>query len=124
VGTDLSLKSHSGEPLGSFDEVRAKLARVVPGLEFYWTASGKEKLRIAAERQISLPARIRETLESLPALHEARLGSDTLHVLFGLGPAEPVQALFVQLRGENSEEIERVARALESEFDARLEPDS
>ena len=120
MATELSLKSRTGASLGSFDQVKTKLTRVLPDLEFYWTASGPQKLQVAAERGIALPPAIKKSLESLPALFEARHSAPGLFVLIGLGASEPVQELFVQLRGDNDAALDGIASALEREFDAQM----
>ncbi len=119
MATEYTLKRTDGKPLGSFDEIQALIRGAFPTVQFAWTTSGQEKLRIAKERGIELPSFIRQSLETLPALLEGVVSGKDFHVTFGLGHEEPVTCLYVTPRGE-SVELERGLDALKAAMEAEF----
>ncbi len=113
MATEYSLRRADGRPFGTFDEVQALIRRAFPDVEFGWTTSGLEKLRLAKERGIELPPQLRQALESLPSLLEGVAESEEYHVTFGLGHEEPVTCLYVTPRGM-APELDRGLAALEA----------
>ena len=61
---ELALGRADKAPIGSFDEVQSMIRDVFPTVQFGWTQSGQDKLRLAAEHGIELPQSIRESLET------------------------------------------------------------
>jgi hypothetical protein len=116
---DMVLRRADGRPLGTFEQVQATLSRLCPGVDFGWTTSGPEKVRLADERGVQLPEAIRQWMETLPALLEGIYEGDGFLVEFGLGCQEPVESLHVAPHGDVPE-LERLLAALESEFGAEL----
>jgi len=119
MATEFSLRRGDGAPLGTFEQVQALLRRLFPGVEFFWTTSGPEKLRLAAERGVELPEHIRRWIETLPSLLEGFVEGDDFSVAFGLGHEEPVRFLCVEPHGV-SPELDRLLSALESEVGGEL----
>jgi hypothetical protein len=114
MATEYTLRRADGQPFGSFDKVQGLIRRLFPTVEFFWTSSGPEKLRLAAERGSEIPPMIRQGLESLPSLLEGVAAGDGFHITFGLGPEEPVSCLYVTPRGDAPQLLEGLA-ALEAE---------
>jgi len=115
VATEYSLRRSDRQPLGTFTEVEARLSRLFPGVEFFWTTSGVEKLRHADENGVELPDPIRAWMATLPSLREGIYEGDEFLVEFGLGFEEPVACLSVVPRGV-SPQLFRLLDALEVEF--------
>jgi hypothetical protein len=112
MATEYSLQRADGQPFGSFAEVQDTIRRLFPGVKFFWTTSGAEKIRMAKERGIEMPPAIREICERLPSLLEGVVEDEDYHVTFGLGHQEPVTALHVTPRG-SAAELEEGLAALE-----------
>jgi hypothetical protein len=119
LATEYTLRRADGQPLGTFAQVQAVLCRLFPGIDFGWTTSGPEKVRLAAERGVELPEAIRRWMETLPSLLEGVVEGDDFRVEFGLGDREPVPCLFVEPRGL-SPELDRLLTALEAEYGGEL----
>jgi hypothetical protein len=119
VAIAYTLRRRDGQPLGTFEQVRATVSRLFPGVEFFWTTSGVEKVRLATERGVELPEHIRQWMETIPSLLEGACEGDDYYVEFGLGHEEPVAALYVEPRGE-SEELQRRLAALGQEYGGEL----
>src|SRR5262245_12625753 len=119
MATEYTLRQADGHPFGTFDQVQAMIRRLFPNVEFGWTTSGPEKLRMARERGIELPPPIRQALETLPSLLEGVAEGDDYHVTFGLGHQEPVPCLYVTPRGL-APEVDRGLAALEAEAGAQF----
>jgi hypothetical protein len=100
MATELALERSDDSPIGSFAEVQAIIKSIFPDVQFWWTTSGLEKLRIAAERKIEFPPAIRHNLEKLPSLLEGRVVGDGFMVEFGLGCKDPIWCLYVTPRGD------------------------
>ena len=100
MATELALERDDKQAIGTFADVQAIIRAVFPDVQFGWTTSGEEKLRIAAQRGIDLPPAIRKSLETLPSLHEGRANLDEALVKFGLGGKEPVRCIYVMPRGQ------------------------
>jgi hypothetical protein len=111
MATELALERKDKSQIGSFAETQAIVQDVFPSVKFGWTTSGREKLHIAAERNIQLPPAIRESLENLPSLLEGMCEGDGWAVEFGLGYQEPVLCLYVTPRGD-SDVLERGLSAI------------
>ncbi len=112
MGTEYTLQRADGQTFGTFAEVQDVVRRLFPEAKFGWTTSGAEKLRIAKERGIELPAVIREACERLPALFEGVAEGRDYHVSFGFGHQEPVTCLYVTPRG-GGPKLEKALKALE-----------
>jgi hypothetical protein len=119
VATEYTLRRADGRPFGSFDEVQALIRRAFPGVEFGWTTSGPEKLRLAKERGIEFPPQLSQALEALPSLLEGVAEGEEYHVTFGLGYEEPVAYLYVTPRGM-APELDRGLAILEAEAGAEF----
>jgi hypothetical protein len=119
LATEYTLRRGDGKPLGTFEDVQAALRRLFPGVRFWWTTSGPEKIRQAEERGVELPPMIRQTIEKLPSMLDGICEGDGFTVEFGLGPSEPVSCLCVQPRGASPELLQRLG-ALEAEFGGTL----
>ncbi len=119
MATELALERDDKGEIGSFAEVRAIIEAVFPEVQFGWTTSGLEKLRIAAERGIEFPPAMRASLEKLPSLLEGRAALADALVEFGLGYEEPVCCLYVTPRGDATDLAERLSaleRAVGGQF--------
>jgi hypothetical protein len=113
MATEYTLRRADGRPFGSFEQVQALIRRQFPSVEFFWTASGPEKVRLAEERGVELPPHIRRWMETLPSLLEGVAEGDGFHVTFGLGAEEPVPCLYATPRGL-APELDRGLSALEA----------
>lgn len=120
MATEYTLERRDGRPFGRFHEVQALLRRAFPNVQFFWTTSGSEKMKLARQRGVDLPPAVREVLEQLPALLEGVAAGDEYHVTFGLGHEEPVTCLYVTPRGL-ADELGRGLAALEAAAGARLQ---
>jgi hypothetical protein len=114
-----TLRRADRQPLGSFAAVQDRIRRLCPGVEFGWTTSGPEKVRLAAENGVILPDAIRLWMETLPALLEGAVEGDDYLIEFGLGHEEPVASLYVEPHGDGPE-LDRLLAALEDEFGGEL----
>ena len=119
MATEYTLKRADGQPFGTFAEVEARIRKLFPAVEFWWTRSGAEKIRIARERGVEMPAELRALVEKLPPLREGVAESPDYHVTFGLGATEPVTCLCIVPRGM-SEEMGQGLAALEADAGAEL----
>jgi hypothetical protein len=99
MATEFTLRRADGKPFGSFAQVQALIRRLFPSVEFFWTTSGPQKIRLAGERGVVLPPHIREWMATLPSLLEGVAEGSAFHVTFGMGYEEPVACLYVTLRG-------------------------
>lgn len=113
MATEYTLRRCDGLPFGTFNDVQSLIRRVFPDVKFGWTASGAEKLRLAKERGIELPAQLRVALETLPALLEGVAAGQGYRVSFGLGHEEPVSCLYITPRGDSAE-LERRLTGLQA----------
>jgi hypothetical protein len=113
MATEYTLRRADGQPFGSFAQVQALIRQWFPSVEFFWTTSGPEKIRLAEERGVKLPPHIRAWMETLPSLLEGVAESSEFHVTFGLGLDEPVACLYVTPRGM-APELDRGLAALEA----------
>jgi hypothetical protein len=113
MATELALERDDRQPIGTFDQVREIIQLIFPEARFGWATSGKEKLRIAAERGVDLPPALRKSLESLPSLLQGQADFGDATVEFGLGYLEPVPCLYVTPRGDSPQLDARLA-ALEA----------
>lgn len=120
MATEYTLERADGRPFGRFWEVQAMLRRVFPNVQFFWTTSGAEKMKLARQRGVDLPPMVRAALEQLPSLLEGIAASDDYHVTFGLGHEEPVTCLYVTPRGMAAE-LDRGLAALEAIAGAPLQ---
>ena len=93
MATEFTLRRSDGGDFGSFEQAKRLIQRHFPTAQFAWTTSGLEKIRLAEERGVTLPANIRQMMESLPSLLEGVAAGDEFHVWFGLGYQEPVECL-------------------------------
>jgi hypothetical protein len=117
MATELALERADGSPIGAFADVQAIIEKVFPGVKFWWTASGQEKLRIAAERKIVIPDVVRQSLEKLPSLLEGRLTGDDFAIEFGLGHKEPVWCIYVTPRGKGMDgKLADLERSVSGQF--------
>jgi hypothetical protein len=119
MATEYTLKRADGQAFGTFAEVEARIRQLFPAVEFWWSRSGAEKIRMARERGVEMPEELRRLVEKLPPLREGVAESPDYHVTFGLGPAEPVTCLCVVPRGM-AEEMDRGLAALEADAGAQL----
>ena len=119
MATELALECHDKTPLGSLADVQDIIRDIFPEVKFGWTTSGPEKLRIAAERGITLPPQLAKILETLPSLLEGRHEAEEYFVEFGLGHEDPVLCLYVTPRGDGAELTNRLS-ALEERFQGTL----
>jgi hypothetical protein len=116
MATELTLRRKDRQPLGSFEEVQAMLRRIFPGVQFWRTTSGPEKVELAEKNGGPLPPHIKEWMLTLPSMLDGVCEGDGWLVEFGLGPTEPVPELYVQPRGTNDEELFRLLDKLEAEY--------
>ena len=119
MATEFTLRRGDGRPLGTFAEVQAVLGRLFPGVEFWWTTTGPEKIRQAAEHGGEMLPMIREAVENLPSMLDGICFGDGFIVESSLGPTEPVTELYVQPRG-HAAELDHRPTALEAEYQGRL----
>lgn len=119
MSTEYALERSDKLPIGSFDDVQSIIRAILPTVTFGWTKSGADKLRIANERGIELPAPIREVLETLPSLLEGQAEVEGSCVTFGLGYDEPVKCLYVTPHGSSSL-IELAMAELEVQIDGKF----
>jgi hypothetical protein len=119
MATEYTLGRADGRPFGSFEQVQALIRQFFPPVEFFWTTSGREKVRQADERGVELPPHIRQWMETLPSLLEGVAEATEFHVTFGLGQEEPVACLYVTPRGMGPE-LDRGLAALEAEAGAEF----
>jgi hypothetical protein len=119
MATEYTLRRADGRPFGSFEEVKSLISRLFPAVEFFWTTSGPEKIRLAEERGVKLPSHIRQWMETLPSLLEGVAEGDGFHVTFGLGYEEPVRCLYCTPRGD-APELECGLAALVAEAGAEF----
>ncbi|HEY2416249.1 MAG TPA: hypothetical protein VGI40_28670 [Pirellulaceae bacterium] len=117
MATEFTLQRPDGAPLGTFNEVQTMIRRHFPSVQFSWTTSGLEKLKLAKERGLELPPEIRKACESLPSLLEGSAGGTSYQIAFGLGHEEPVCCLYVEPRGDHQELLSGLA-AMEKEVGA------
>jgi hypothetical protein len=117
MATEYTLRRADGQPFGSFEQVQARIRELFPTVEFFWTASGPEKIAQAAERGITFPPAILAYLPDLPSLLEGVAEREEYHVTFGLGHEEPVRCLYVTPRGDGPE-LDRGLAALEADAGA------
>jgi hypothetical protein len=116
MATEYTLRRKDRRPLGTFVEVQATLRRLFPGVQFWWTTSGPEKVQQAEENGGPLPPHIKEWMLTLPSMLDGACEGDDWLVEFGLGPTEPVPELYVQPRSDGGPELMRLLDALEAEY--------
>src|ERR1700722_3876979 len=80
------LKRGDGLSIGTIDELRDKMTRSLPGLQFYRDPSGIERLAAMAKRGIVPPEVIVRSLEPMPAQIQADFESDDIVLRFYFGP--------------------------------------
>jgi hypothetical protein len=115
MATEFTLRRKDRQPLGTFEEVQATLRRIFPGVQFWWTTSGPEKVQLAEENSGPLPPHIKQWMLTLPSMLDGICEGDDWLVEFGLGPTEPVPELYVQPHGIGPELHQRLD-ALEAEY--------
>lgn len=128
MATEFTLRRKDRQPLGTFEEVQTTLRRIFPGVQFWWTTSGPEKVQQAEQNGGPLPPHIKEWMLTLPSMLDGVCEGDDWLVEFGLGPTEPVPELYVQPRGIAPEMNQRLD-ALEADYGNTLvvsgsEPDA
>lgn len=119
MATEFTLRRADGIPFGTFEQVEALIRRQFPKVEFRWTTSGPEKLKLARKRKIEFPPELKQILATMPSLREGVAEGRGYHVTFGLGATEPVTCLFVTPRG-TATKLNRGLEALESEAGAQF----
>jgi hypothetical protein len=119
MATELTLQRADGKPFGAFEEAKSLIRRAFPTVEFFWTTSGAEKIRMATEKGIKIPPMILEGLDALPSLLEGVAEGDDFQVSFGLGYEEPVMRIYATPRGLDPE-LQRGLEMLEAEADAEF----
>ena len=125
MATDYVISFRDGRPLGSREALQALIRTHFPGIKFYWTMSGLERLRIAKEGGIEFPPALREGMESFPSLLEGVAEGPGWHILFGLGYVDPVTELVMQARGEYAKieaSVHAIEETLGSQFRVHGEP--
>ena len=115
MATEFTLRRKDRQPLGTFEEVQAILRRIFPGVQFWRTTSGPEKVEMAEKNGGPLPPHIKAWMLTLPSMLDGICEADEWIVEFGLGPTEPVPELYVQPRGD-SPELQQRLDALEAEY--------
>ena len=76
--TEYALERADASPIGSFDEVQSVIRSVFDAVEFAWTQSGPDKLKLAQERGIEFPPELVKSLETLPSLLEGHVTGSRL----------------------------------------------
>jgi hypothetical protein len=125
LSTEYVISFRDNRPLGSIEAIQTLIRTHFPSVDFRWTTSGVEKLRIAKERGIELPPALREGLESLPSLLEGVAEGPSWRVLFGLNHSDPVRELVMEWRGDDAqmeEGVRAIERSLGSAFRVHGEP--
>ncbi len=102
MATEFALERSDKSAIGTLADVEVMIREHFPDVAFGWTKSGQEKLRIASQRQIELPAAIRQSLEGLPSLREGRAKAGEALVEFGLGYREQVRCIYVTPHGDDA----------------------
>ena len=116
----LTLRRAGAQPLGSFEHVQTLLRRLFPGVQFGWTPSGPERIRVSEERGWPLTRELRQRLEKFRSELEGVIDGNGYRVRFGLGCEEPVACLQVTPLGDTAE-LARGLAALESAAGARFQ---
>lgn len=95
MATEYALERKDASAIGSLDDVQALIRSVFDSVQFAWTQSGPEKLKLAEERGIEFPAALAKSLETLPSLLEGRAAGGNWQVSFGLGQSDPVMCIYL-----------------------------
>jgi len=119
MATEYTLRRADGKPFGTFKQVRALVRQLFPDVQFTWTTSGPEKLKLAKQRGIKFPPELKKVLKTLPSLLEGVVEGEGYHLTIGLGHQEPVPCLYVTPRGD-SPELDSGLTALESKAGAEF----
>jgi hypothetical protein len=112
MAIDYALERDDKGPIGSFAAVQEVLRDLFPSVEFGWTTSGLEKMRLAEERGVTFPPELLKVLPNLPSLLEGFVDAGEYLVEFSLGHQEPVRCIYVTPRGD-SPELDAKLAALE-----------
>jgi hypothetical protein len=116
----LGLQRADNKPIGPLEAVRSTIRELFPTVQFVWTPSGQELLRLVeAELGEELSGGLREFVETDPSRLEGRYKSSDFFVEFRLGHEDPVKYLGVTLRGECAQLDESLC-ALEARFGGRF----
>lgn len=119
MATEYTLRRADGHAFGTFEQVESRLRELLPTVQFAWTTSGQEKIKMAEENGITLPPQLMEVLPTLPSLREGVAEGNEFHVTFGLGHQEPVECLYVTPRG-NAKMLQQALKALESDAESEF----
>jgi hypothetical protein len=98
---EVDIKRRDGRPIGTLDELREKMPRLLPGLALYRYPSGTERL---AQYQIDFPDVLRDALTQIPASIQSDYELDDLFLRFFLGPeaSQTVDYITVEVRGDGN----------------------
>jgi hypothetical protein len=113
------LRRADGRPFGSFAEAQALIRREFPAVEFSWSMSGAELIRLSEANGSELTPDVREPLEGMPSVLEGHVEGAGYSATFNLGVGEPVTCLRVTPRGVVWE-LHRGLKALEAEAGAEF----
>jgi hypothetical protein len=116
---EYTLRRADGEPFGSIEQMQSRIRQLFPAVEFAWTPSGLERIAGAAERGVTLSPAVKAALPELPSVLEGVAKGEEFNVTFGLGYQDPVESLYVAVRGFSFELENRLA-ALEADAGARF----
>jgi len=120
LATEYVISFRDNRPLGSVEAIQTVIRTHFPSVQFHWTTSGLEKLRIAKERGIEFPPALREGLESLPSLLEGVAEGPGWRVDFGLNHLDPVRELVIEPRGDEYEKAEPAIRGIEQALGSKF----
>ena len=95
MATEFALEREDASAIGSLDDVQALIRSVFDSVQFAWTQSGPEKLKLAQERGIEFPAALAKSLETVPSLLEGLAVGGNWQISFGLGHSEPVMCIYL-----------------------------
>lgn len=125
MATEYVISFRDNRPLGTREAIQALIRTHFPSVQFHWTTSGLEKLRIAKERGVELPPALREGLETLPSLPEGVAEGPGWRIEIGLSHLDPICELIIEPRGDGvtmDEGIQAIEKALGSTFRVHGEP--
>jgi hypothetical protein len=99
---EVTIRQADGTPLGDLAVVRQQIAVSVPAMQFHREPSGPEKIAAARAAGIEFPDVIRQHMEGRPATEQAELDGDGFSVrLYGFD-AQPLLAIYAEVRGNGN----------------------
>ena len=102
MATEYVISFRDNRVLGSLSEIQSLIREHFPSVQFHWTTSGAEKLRLAKERGVELPQEIRDVLNNLPSLLEGVAEGLGWDIMFGLQHMDPLRELIIEPRGDDA----------------------